>query len=175
MMNPVSWKIAGLLLVGAVLAGCQQTAKVTPPATTSPPETTAPVENTQPPATMEKPMATGPVDDQGNPVGNTIYFEYDSAVIASGDVTLLGYHAKYLKDASGKNVLVEGHCDERGTREYNLALGERRAGSVKEVLVGDGVEGSRLETVSFGEEKPADAGHDESAWGKNRRGELVYR
>ncbi len=175
MTNPVAWKIAGLLLVGAALAGCQQSTKVVPPATTPTQEAPAQVDTTPTPAPVEKPMATGPVDDQGNPVGNTIYFEYDSAVIASGDVTLLGYHAKYLKDASGKNVLVEGHCDERGTREYNLALGERRAGSVKEVLVGDGVEGSRLETVSFGEEKPADAGHDEGAWSKNRRGELVYR
>ena len=175
MMNPVAWKFAGLLLVGAVLAGCQQSTKVVPPTTTPPQEMPAPVETNTMPTPVEKPMASGPVDDQGNPVGNTIYFEYDSAVIASGDVTLLGYHAKYLKDASSKNVLVEGHCDERGTREYNLALGERRAGSVKEVLVGDGVEGNRLETVSFGEEKPADAGHDEGAWSKNRRGELVYR
>ena len=175
MTNPVSWKIAGLLLVGTILAGCQQTAKVIPPSNTPVEQPLPPVDTTPTPTPIEKPMATGPVDDQGNPVGNTIYFEYDSAVIASGDVTLLGYHAKYLKDAAGKNVLVEGHCDERGTREYNLALGERRAGSVKEVLVGDGVEASRLETVSFGEEKPADAGHDDGAWSKNRRGELIYR
>ena len=175
MTNPVSWKVAGLLLVGTILAGCQQTAKVIPPSNTPVEQPLPPVDTTPTPTPMEKPMATGPVDDQGNPVGNTIYFEYDSAVIASGDVTLLGYHAKYLKDAAGKNVLVEGHCDERGTREYNLALGERRAGSVKEVLVGDGVEASRLETVSFGEEKPADAGHDDGAWSKNRRGELIYR
>ena len=175
MTNPVSWKIAGLLLVGTILAGCQQTAKVIPPSNTPVEQPLPPVDTTPTPTPVEKPMATGPVDDQGNPVGNTIYFEYDSAVIASGDVTLLGYHAKYLKDAAGKNVLVEGHCDERGTREYNLALGERRAGSVKEVLVGDGVEASRLETVSFGEEKPADAGHDDGAWSKNRRGELIYR
>ena len=175
MTNPVSWKIAGLVLVGTILAGCQQTAKVIPPSNTPVEQPLPPVDTTPTPTPMEKPMATGPVDDQGNPVGNTIYFEYDSAVIASGDVTLLGYHAKYLKDTAGKNVLVEGHCDERGTREYNLALGERRAGSVKEVLVGDGVEASRLETVSFGEEKPADAGHDDGAWSKNRRGELIYR
>ena len=175
MTNPVSWKIAGLVLVGTILAGCQQTAKVIPPSNTPVEQPLPPVDTTPTPTPIEKPMATGPVDDQGNPVGNTIYFEYDSAVIASGDVTLLGYHAKYLKDAAGKNVLVEGHCDERGTREYNLALGERRAGSVKEVLVGDGVEASRLETVSFGEEKPADAGHDDGAWSKNRRGELIYR
>ena len=175
MTNPVSWKIAGLVLVGTILAGCQQTAKVIPPSNTPVEQPLPPVDTTPTPTPMEKPMATGPVDDQGNPVGNTIYFEYDSAVIASGDVTLLGYHAKYLKDTAGKNVLVEGHCDERGTREYNLALGERRAGSVKEVLVGDGVEASRLETVSFGEEKPADTGHDDGAWSKNRRGELIYR
>ena len=173
MMNRVTGKVAALLLMGAIVAGCQTT-KTEPPAPTPAPTPVAQPEPPPPPPPAP-PKHDGPVDDNGNPVGNTVYFEYDSAVLAQSDVTLLGYHAKYLKDATGANVMVEGHCDERGTREYNLALGERRASSVKEVLTGDGVEAGRLETVSYGEEKPVDPGHDESAWGKNRRAELVYR
>jgi peptidoglycan-associated lipoprotein len=173
MMNRVTGKVAALLLMSAIVAGCQTT-KTEPPAPAPAPQPVA-QPAPPPPPPPPPPKHDGPVDDSGNPVGNTVYFEYDSAVLAQSDVTLLGYHAKYLKDATGANVMVEGHCDERGTREYNLALGERRASSVKEVLTGDGVEASRLETVSYGEEKPVDPGHDESAWGKNRRAELVYR
>ncbi len=174
MMNRVTGKVAALLLMSAIVAGCQTT-KTEPPAPTPEPQPVAQPAPPPPPPPPPAPRHDGPVDDNGNPVGNTVYFEYDSAVLAQSDVTLLGYHAKYLKDATGANVMVEGHCDERGTREYNLALGERRASSVKEVLTGDGVDGGRLETVSYGEEKPVDPGHDESAWGKNRRAELVYR
>ena len=173
MTNPVSWKIAGLLLVGTILAGCQQTAKVIPPSNTPVEQPLPPVDTTPTPTPVEKPMATGPVDDQGNPVGNTIYFEYDSAVIASGDVTLLGYHAKYLKDAAGKNVLVEGHCDERGTAEYNLSLGERRSNSVQGYLVSLGIPADRITVISKGKETPFCSDSNEACWQQNRRGHFV--
>ncbi|MDE0179549.1 MAG: OmpA family protein, partial [Gammaproteobacteria bacterium] len=72
-------------------------------------------------------------------------------------------------------VNIEGHCDERGTREYNLALGERRSEAVRRYLISAGVRSTQIETVSFGEERPVDPGHDESAWAKNRRAEMSYR
>ena len=88
------------------------------------------------------------------------------SVTASSQIRSL---AKALKSNNSSKVSIEGHCDERGTREYNLALGERRANSVKELLVLNGVDSKRISTVSFGEEKPAVSGSNESAWSKNRR------
>ena len=74
-----------------------------------------------------------------------------------------------------RRLVIEGHCDERGTREYNLALGERRANAVTSFLISAGVRRSQIETVSYGEERPDDPGHDEAAWGKNRRAVVIYR
>ena len=104
----------------------------------------------------------------------TIYFDYDSAAIKSDQRSVLqGDVSKIGQNAGWKMVVVEGHCDERGSEEYNLALGERRAAAVKQYLVDSGVSGSRLDTVSFGEAKPAVQGHDEAAWKWNRRAEFV--
>ena len=83
--------------------------------------------------------------------------------------------AEFLKNNPGAAVLIEGHCDERGTPEYNMALGERRAASAKSYLVSLGVKGGGLSTVSFGEEKPVDPGHNEEAWAKNRRAHFVVK
>jgi peptidoglycan-associated lipoprotein len=83
-------------------------------------------------------------------------------------------HAKYMVDKKDTKIRVEGNCDERGSREYNLALGQRRAEAVKKVMTVLGVQEGRIETVSFGEEKPAAPGHDEAAWAQNRRGDIKY-
>jgi len=100
----------------------------------------------------------------------TIYFDYDKAVIRSDQRASLQADAKAIQSQSNLGVVtLQGNCDERGSEEYNLALGERRAASVKKYLVDLGVPASRLKTVSFGESKPAVAGHDESAWKWNRR------
>jgi peptidoglycan-associated lipoprotein len=103
------------------------------------------------------------------------FFGYDEAGLSSDAQSALSASATWLKSDTGKgyNLLVEGHCDERGTEQYNLALGDKRANTVKEYLVTLGVDGSRIRTVSYGEERPFDPGHDESAWAKNRRGHLV--
>ena len=87
----------------------------------------------------------------------------------------LELHAKILKRNSDRSLVIEGHCDERGTREYNLALGEQRANAVSSFLRSSGVSSRQLETVSYGEEQPSDPGHNESAWSKNRRAVLSYR
>ncbi len=101
---------------------------------------------------------------------STIYFDYDKATIRADQRESLQSDAKGIQGRSGLGVVtLQGNCDERGSEEYNLALGERRAASVKKYLVDLGVPSSRLKTVSFGESKPAVAGHDESAWKWNRR------
>ena len=103
----------------------------------------------------------------------TVYFAFDDYTLnadAQGNLQALGEH---LKKAQTSVVQVEGHCDERGSVEYNLALGERRAQSVKNYLTQLGVDGARLSTISYGEEKPATEGHDEAAWAKNRRAEFT--
>jgi peptidoglycan-associated lipoprotein len=88
---------------------------------------------------------------------------------------ILKKHAQWLKEHPSVRLIIEGHCDERGTSEYNLALGQKRADSAKAYLVQLGIDPSRIETVSFGEEIPLDPGHDESAWAKNRRAEFVVK
>lgn len=104
----------------------------------------------------------------------TFYFDYDQASIQSSDRDILQMHATYL--SSNKNALIrlEGYADERGTREYNVALGERRANAVMKFLVVNGAGANQVEVISYGEENPADPGHTESAWAKNRRVELSY-
>ena len=102
-------------------------------------------------------------------------FPYDSSKLNEGDYQALDVQAAYLNSREGnsKNIIIQGHTDERGTRTYNLALGERRANTVKNYLVAKGVSASRIEVISFGFEKPVDPGHNEMAWSKNRRALIV--
>jgi peptidoglycan-associated lipoprotein len=104
---------------------------------------------------------------------DTVHFDYDSTVIKSGDKSKVAHVADYLKGNPAAAVEVDGHCDERGTDEYNRALGERRALAIREQLVSGGVEAGRVETVSFGRDKPVDTGRSESSHAKNRRGEFI--
>src|SRR3954470_24103707 len=104
----------------------------------------------------------------------TVYFEYDKANVRPSEVSKLERVASEMKSAyPGKALRIEGHCDERGTEEYNRSLGERRAASVRETLVRLGMNPSMIQTISMGEEHPSIPGHDEAAWSKNRRGELI--
>ena len=101
------------------------------------------------------------------------FFGYDESALGADAQSALTDSANWLKRNSQYNLLIEGHCDERGTEQYNLALGDRRANTAKQFLVTLGVDASRIRTVSYGEERPFDPGHDESAWAKNRRDHLV--
>ncbi|WP_018624407.1 peptidoglycan-associated lipoprotein Pal [Kangiella aquimarina] len=105
---------------------------------------------------------------------NVVYFDFDDDSIRSEYVELLEAHAKYIQ-SSGKSVVLEGHADERGTPEYNLALGERRAKSVAQLMRTYGVSDSSIEVISFGEEAPANPAHNEEAWQENRRVEIKYQ
>ena len=106
-------------------------------------------------------------------IGDHVLFETDSSVVTAEGQSTLSHQAEWLKSHSSVNVMVEGHADERGTREYNLALGERRATAAKNFLVSSGVPASRVSTTSFGKERPAVLGNDESSWSQNRRAVTV--
>ena len=103
-----------------------------------------------------------------------VYFDYDSSTIKDSDRAIIQAHANYLAQHPAAKVTLEGHTDERGTREYNIGLGERRANAVKQMMLLSGASAAQVSTVSYGEERPAALGHDESAWQKNRRVEIVY-
>jgi peptidoglycan-associated lipoprotein len=111
--------------------------------------------------------------DRAALAANTVYFAYDSAAVRKSEKANVQAVADALGRDAGTKLLIEGHCDERGTEEYNRSLGERRALSLRQALAKIGVDPSRIRTISYGKDKPADPGHDESAWSKNRRGEFV--
>ncbi len=115
--------------------------------------------------------------DAAGPVGvaRIVYFDFDSNVVKPDFQSLLEAHARFLKANPNRKVVIEGNTDERGGREYNLALGQRRAEAVQRSLTLLGVSASQLESVSFGKEKPANPGHDDAAMAQNRRAELSYR
>ena len=104
-----------------------------------------------------------------------IHFDFDKSFIRDDAKPILAKVAEYLKKNKGAKLLIEGHCDERGTSEYNMALGDRRAAAAKKYLESLGVNGGSLSTISFGKEKPLDPGHDEGAWAKNRRDHFVLK
>ena len=114
-------------------------------------------------------------DSDSNKAGSlkTVYFDFNSAALSNDTKDALNNNVKFLKDNPTVKIQVEGHCDERGSVQFNLALGEKRAKGVKEYLVAQGVEGSRVTTVSLGKEKPVSFGHDEESWSKNRRANFV--
>jgi peptidoglycan-associated lipoprotein len=111
--------------------------------------------------------------DRAALAAHTVHFDYDSATVKANEKVNVEAVAAYLKSTPNVALLVEGHCDERGTEEYNRALGERRALALREALVHSGADANRITTRSFGEDKPVATGHDESAWKQNRRGEFV--
>ncbi len=117
-----------------------------------------------------------PLDDPDSLLTKrTVYFDYDESVVLDQDRAILEAHAQYLSQNPGAAVTLEGHTDERGTREYNLALGDRRAVSTRQFMSLLGAAGQQLRTVSYGEEQPAALGHNEEAWAQNRRVEIIYR
>ena len=106
-------------------------------------------------------------------VGDRVFFGFDSSDLTAESRAALEKQAAWMKKFGGVRVVLEGHCDERGTREYNLALGERRANAAKDYLVAFGINPARVKTISYGKERPAALGHNESAWAQNRRSVTV--
>ena len=169
--------LVGLFLAALVISGCSSTAPAPveqQEPVAEPPVAAAPVEEVQEPEDFAEDGVT-PLDANGRPLSRNFYFGYDEAILNPADLAALEMHAQILRRNADKRVVIEGHCDERGTREYNLALGERRANVVASFLTSAGVRSRQIESVSFGEERPADPGHTESAWALNRRAVLSYR
>jgi len=128
---------------------------------------------TEPPLIPAGPGHPGWNKDSKTFASDTVHFDYDSSALRASEKSKVANVADYLKANPASAVEVEGHCDERGTEEYNRSLGERRALALREELVRLGIDPNRVDTISYGEDRPADTGHDQAAWGKNRRGEFV--
>ena len=155
---------AAILLTSVALTGCAKKApKSLPPepgGTEQGYDTGAPIPGSQ-------------ADFLASVASDTIYFETDRYNIDSADIAILQSQAQWLARYPNKALTIEGHCDERGTRDYNLALGERRANAAKNYLVGLGVSPARITTVSYGKERPVALGSDEQSWARNRRAVTV--
>lgn len=119
--------------------------------------------------------AVNPLTDPNNILSKrSVYFDFDSNVVKDEYKPMIEAHAKYLNSNAAAKIMIQGNADERGSREYNLALGQRRADAVRKVMTVLGVKDGQIETVSYGEEKPKAEGHDEAAYSQNRRGDIVY-
>ena len=152
-----------------------------PPEDSGPMETTAPepVRAPGPMVNSDGRMVLSSTNSMGSITEDVLeglfYFDFDQAIVKRAGHAELNKHARVLSGDRSFRVRLEGHADERGTREYNLALGERRANAIRAYLVAQGVSSSQIEVISYGEEKPASSGHNENAWSMNRRVEIVYR
>ena len=162
-----------LLLTAALIAtaGCakKKPADLPPP----PPTTTAPAETPPPPPAETGPTPGSRADFIAQAGTGTSYLATDAYDLDAEDEATLAKQATWLQQYGNVNVTVEGHCDERGTREYNLALGDRRANAAKNYLVNHGVAASRVSVISYGKERPVAMGSDEAAWAQNRRAVTV--
>ena len=186
------FKEKGLTWIGMVAACCLLSAcagqlvcepeevvaaPVTPPPVEPEPVPVAPPPE-EPPSDefISNPEGSGKiaVGRDGSPLSGSTAFEYDDSSLSAGARSVLSEHARLLVANRNQRVLVEGHCDERGTREYNLALGERRAMAVVDFFLANGVRATQIDSRSFGEERPIDPGTSEAAYAKNRRVELKY-
>jgi len=165
--------IVALMATTLVSVGC---AKKKPPATPEPPPAPAVTPPpTPPPAPPDTTRETLPPPSFSASDFQPAFFDFDSYTLRDDARTALDADAKLLRDHADANVTIEGHCDERGTSEYNQALGEKRAQAARDYLVAAGISASRLQTISYGKERPFDPGHDEAAWAKNRRANFALR
>ena len=177
---------SSLVLLAAmflIIEGCGTTGEVQDEGTTAAPPT-EPVQTMPEPmpgvdktteVTTPEPKPVDPLDDPNSLLYQRIvYFDFDSSVVREDALPIIKAHADYLASNPQVSFTLEGHADERGTREYNLALGERRADSVRKLLIANGVAANQIRVISYGEERPAMLGHNESAWSANRRAEFMY-
>ena len=173
-------KKAALYIAVAVLGAACASKETKQESTAADRSTPVPQTTTQPQRSTTTP--TTPSLVQGNPLRDpnnilskrSVYFDFDSNAVKDEYRGLVQAHSRYMTDKRDSHIRIEGNCDERGSREYNLALGQRRAESVKKVMTVLGVGDGRIETISYGEEKPVAPGHDEASWAQNRRADIKY-
>ena len=165
--------MASLLIGGALVAGCAKKPVATPAPPPPPPEAPAPT----PPATPPPPPVETPTTVAGTRSEDyaPAYFDYDAYTLRDDARTALDANAKLLRDNPKVSVTIEGHCDERGTVEYNQALGEKRAQAARDYLVAAGIETGRISIISYGKERPFATGSDEASWQQNRRAHFVVK
>jgi peptidoglycan-associated lipoprotein len=181
----VSVRILALAAAATLFAaGCSNTKLAEKPApvtdtsatTTTPAPAPAPSPRTVTQVEAPPAAAIDPLNDpKGALAKRSVYFDYDSSLVKPDFQGLIEAHGRYLASNKGRHVTIEGNCDERGGREYNIALGQRRADAVKQRLALLGATDAQIETISNGKEKPKAEGHDEAAWAENRRADIVYR
>ena len=170
--------IALLTAAAFILAACSKTEEPAP-VVEQPPVVEEPADTGQPDPVVTAPVEVDPLDDASakglsdHAGSDRVFFAYDSSDLTDHARAVLGKQAQWLNHNTRVRVTVEGHCDERGTREYNLALGERRATALKNYLVTLGISSSRVSTISYGKERPVALGHTDAAWSQNRRGVLT--
>jgi peptidoglycan-associated lipoprotein len=178
-------KFALAALVAIFIAGCQSTPTSQAPvedksgtAAAAGPGSGASTAGTTPGGVSGTQQGTGaanPLRDPNNILSKrSVYFEFDSFTVADQYKPIVEAHARYLAANRNARVTLQGHADERGSREYNIALGQKRADAVKRMMTVMGVQETIVETVSFGKEKPRNMGHDEAAWAENRRVDIIY-
>lgn len=163
-----------LAIVALALAGCGSNVKLDPPIQDGASATGAGGAGQSAVTQVEAGSAVGDVAGPAG-VGRIVYFDFDSFVVKPEYQPLVDQHARFLQENRSRNVVLEGHTDERGSREYNLALGQKRAEAVRRALTLVGASDAQIEAVSFGEESPAVQGSTEEAYAQNRRVELRYR
>ena len=163
------------MLAAALLAACSSTPKQEPVTTREAGSGTPPVPAVPPPDTGTVVPVTPPVGGDFEPLKDfSIYFDLDEYTVSEKYIAVVRRHADYMKKNPAQKASVQGNTDERGSREYNLSLGQKRAEAVKKMLVQEGVKDAQIEAVSLGEEKPKNPGHDEAAWAENRRSDITY-
>ncbi|RMF12775.1 MAG: peptidoglycan-associated lipoprotein Pal [Alphaproteobacteria bacterium] len=162
-------------LATILLAACETTPEKPAEPVAEPVDTGVEAAPTEP--VVSEPMGPTPGTQEhlNETVGDRVFFGFDRYDLTPEAQATLRAQAEWLKEYPTVNVLIEGHCDERGTREYNLALGERRANAIKNYLVALGIDADRIDTVSYGKERPAVLGSYPEAWAKNRRGVMVVQ
>lgn len=160
--------VISIVLVNLLAACASQKPKET---TSAPAPTSASVAA---PATSASTAVDALNDPKSILAGRSVFYPFDVSVVQDADKPLVQAHAKYLSENAARNVKLEGNCDERGSNEYNLGLGQRRADGVQKMLVLGGAKAAQLNSVSYGEEKARASGHDEASWSQNRRTDLNY-
>jgi peptidoglycan-associated lipoprotein len=165
--------LAALLLTGLVAGCATQSTEQSSPAP-------APAPSAMGTSSTTRATSSGGIFGSRNagavmPQARSVYYEFDRSEIKADSTKVIDANAQYLREHPDLKVKVEGNADERGSREYNLALGQRRADAVQQRMTILGIPADRIETVSYGKEKPKATGHDESAWSENRRSDILYR
>lgn len=193
--KPIGWLLVAMTALSLGTVGCKKPQKLTnipglgprssiggdepaPPINTNPFRTDAnPIPQPVPPTTDGFPVSNKNwqdwPQDRATFAAQTVLFDFDKSSIKPSEVSKLEEVVRRMKTMPGKNLLIEGHCDERGTEEYNRSLGDKRAGSIREWLATHGLSADDVHTITFGEDKPVDPGHNEAAYSKNRRGEII--